>query len=342
MSLPVLRSLSARVVALTMIGIVLVSVLNVLGTIYAMRSDAGRQAAAQEETNMRVAWHLLRASGADIRETDGKLYAGEQVLDGDASLVDRVKALVGGAATVFHGDLRVATNVLKPDGSRGVGTRLAPGPIFDTVLRDGRPYRGEAEILGVPYLVAYDPIKASGGAVLGALFVGVPKAEFFASADAFVSQAVVAGLFIALVTAGAMLWTTRKLFSPLDGLRRAMERLAQGDAEAAVNGAGRSDDIGGMARAVVRFQDSALEKRRLEASSVALRDAADAERRQGETSRAAAAARSAMPSRRWGQASTTSRRAISPTACPTPSRRTTASFKRISTPRWRGSRTRWG
>ena len=286
---PLLRSLSARVVALTMAIIVLVSTVDVLGTIYAMRSDAGRQAASQEEVNMRVAWHLLRSSGADIREADGKLYAGEQPIDGNAGLVDGIKSLVGGAATVFHGDLRVTTNVVKPDGSRAVGTKLAQGPVYDAVLRDGHPYRGEAEILGVPYLVAYDPIKGQGGTVLGALFVGVPKAEFFASADAFARQAVIVGVLIALVAAAAMLWTTRKLFSPLDGLRRAMERLAQGDAEAAVDGAQRSDDIGGMARAVVRFQDSALEKRRLEASAVAMRDAADAERRQGETSRAAAA-----------------------------------------------------
>ncbi len=289
MPFTLLRSLSARVVAMTMAGIVFVSVLDIVGTGIAMRAEAIRQAAAQQETDMRVAWNQIHASGSDIREVDGQLRAGDHVLDGDTALVDRIKALVGGAATVFRGDLRVATNVVKPDGSRGVGTRLAQGPVHEAVLRDGRPYRGEAEVLGVPYFVAYDPIVAPGGNVVGVLFVGVPKAEFFAPVDAFIWRAGTVGIVVALAVAGLVLVATRRLFSPLDGLRRAMERLARGDDAAVVAGAERNDDVGGMARAVVLFQESARERRQLETSSAALRDTAEAERRRGETFRVEAA-----------------------------------------------------
>ncbi len=287
-----LRSLSARVVALTLTGIVLVSAADVVATSLVMRADAARRGAAQQETDMRVAWNLLRSTGA-IREAGGQLLAGDHPVDGDEALVDQVKALVGGAATVFHGDLRVATNVLKPDGTRGIGTRLAAGPVHDAVLRDGRPYRGEADVLGVPYLVAYDPIVASGGTVVGVLFVGVPRAEFFASVESFQREAILGGIAVALLVAAGMLWATRRLFSPLDGLRRAMERLAQGDEVGAIEGVGRPDDIGGMARAVVKFQRSAIERRRLEADALAAGRLTEAERARTAAQLAEGAARQA-------------------------------------------------
>ena len=275
---------------MTMAGIILVSAADIFGTTLVMRAEAARQAAAQEETNMRVAWNLLRAGG-EIREIGGQLRSGDRPIDGDEALVDQVKALVGGAATVFHGDARVATNVVKPDGTRGVGTRLAPGLVHDAVFRDGRPYRGEAEVLGMSYLVAYDPIVEKGGGVVGALFVGVPKAEFFASVDAFERQAILAGIVVALIVGAAMLWAMRRLFSPLDGLRRAMERLAEGNNVDAIEGAGRPDDIGGMARAVVAFQESAVERHRLEVDAVSAGRLTEAERARTAADLAEAAAR---------------------------------------------------
>ena len=57
------------------------------------------------------------------------------MLDGDLKVLDKVRAIVGGIATMFRGDLRVATNVLRPDGARdrhaaraGSGVRCRAGP----------------------------------------------------------------------------------------------------------------------------------------------------------------------------------------------------------------------
>jgi methyl-accepting chemotaxis protein len=82
-----------------------------------------------------------------------------------------VKSAYGGTATVFDWDERVATNVQKPDGSRAVGTKLAPGAVYDRVLKAGRSYRGEAEILGDRYITVYEPI-LSDGEVIGILYAG--------------------------------------------------------------------------------------------------------------------------------------------------------------------------
>jgi methyl-accepting chemotaxis protein len=87
-----------------------------------------------------------------------------------------VKAEFGGTATVFLMDERISTNVQKPDGSRAIGTRLAPGPVYDRVLNEGRSYRGEAEILGERYITIYEPI-LSDGAVIGILYAGTAVAK---------------------------------------------------------------------------------------------------------------------------------------------------------------------
>ena len=103
-------------------------------------------------------------------------------MNGDSSLVDAVKAKFGGAATIFLGDQRIATNVQNADRSRALGTRLSPGPAYERVLRQGLSYRGQAEIFGEAYLALYEPISCD-GAVIGLLFAGVRKASAVAEAE---------------------------------------------------------------------------------------------------------------------------------------------------------------
>ncbi len=113
-------------------------------------------------------------SHGEPRRVGADLYFGDTLMNGNFREVDQVKAKAGGNATIFAGDTRIATNVLKADGHRAVGTTLAAGPAHDSVFREGRTYAGEAEILGVACLTIYEPI-LSEGAVIGILFAGVAK-----------------------------------------------------------------------------------------------------------------------------------------------------------------------
>ncbi|MGO9132760.1 MAG: methyl-accepting chemotaxis protein [Methylovirgula sp.] len=138
---------------------------------------------AQEDLDANI--KLLRDrlyAGGDPRRVGDTLYFGERKINEDFTDVDWVKAQAGGTATIFCGDLRVATNVLQPGGGRAIGTRLAAGPVHDCVFGKAKTFRGEAEILGVAYLTIYEPI-FGGEDVIGILYVGVPKAHR-ADADA--------------------------------------------------------------------------------------------------------------------------------------------------------------
>nr|WP_314122974.1 methyl-accepting chemotaxis protein [uncultured Brevundimonas sp.] len=279
-------SLSAKtalmvVAALGALTLALMAVAAIL-----MTRDAEGRAAERQEANMRVAWDVLGDYGDAFTADGGKLYVGSTPMNDFTAPVDRVKALVGGTATVFMNDLRVTTNVVKADGSRAVGTRLKPGPVYDAVLKGGRSYRGQADILGKPYFVAYDPIKTAAGQTIGVLYVGIPKADFMASVNHVMIALFACGLVVALLTVAACLALSRRMFSPLKGLCERMEALRLGRTDFDAPWSARGDDIGQIARAVIAFRDAAVRQTDTEAEAVAMRENARITRMAGEAERA--------------------------------------------------------
>ncbi|NUB15546.1 HAMP domain-containing protein, partial [Azospirillum brasilense] len=272
-------SLSGKTVSLCVGGLVVLTSATFAVNETLLSRYAERMAVERQETNMRVAWDVLNQYGRDISVRDGALYVGDRALNGFFEPVDRVKALVGGTATLFMGDTRVTTNVQKPDGGRAVGTKLAKGPVYDAVLVRGEPYRGQADILGVPFYTAYDPIKDRSGKVVGVLYVGVPRAEFFAPIRD--TQTMIGGLgaVVTLLVAGGSLLLSRRIFRPLSAMRGAMERLATGTLSVEVPALGRKDEIGGMARALSVFKENAQRVARLDAAQAEERARAERDRR---------------------------------------------------------------
>lgn len=207
------------------VAVISVAILTVtLFSITQLHTEASRQAKAMQQSHLMTFWELLREKGRDFKIVSGKMLVGNYVLNGNNELPDKVKEIFGGTATIFMGDIRISTNVLQEDGRRAIGTRLE-GPAYDALFRQGRSYRGEVIIFGVPYFAAYDPIRNSEGKVIGALYVGVRKSDFFAAYDRLaINQAIVAGLLIALLTAFGIL-PVRQRKEAESALRESEERL---------------------------------------------------------------------------------------------------------------------
>jgi methyl-accepting chemotaxis protein len=276
-----MRSDISTKVSLTVVAAFMTLLLALLAIVGKNSLDfAKSQAVSQQEASMRVAWDAVGGQDAVFAREGDKLTVGGKALNGEVATVDHVKDLVGGTMTIFMGDTRIATNVQKPDGSRGVGTPLAKGPVYDAVLGRGESYRGETKVLGKPYFAAYDPIKTASGEVIGILYVGVAKADYFQPVYRQLIWLAVAGVVLAGLGVAASVTVVRKQLSPLRDLRDAMKRVMGGDLSVALPFAGRRDDIGLMADAVHAFRDEAREKGRIEAQAETHRHAAEAERRQ--------------------------------------------------------------
>ncbi|MDZ5647058.1 methyl-accepting chemotaxis protein [Nitrospirillum sp. BR 11828] len=239
--------------AVTLLTVVSLGISHVLLAGFTMELAKDRQ-----DANMQVAWHVLEGYGKGYSLKDGHLYAGDVALEDNNAAVDTVKRLVGGTATIFaarNGEMvRVATNVMKPDGGRAVGTALAHNAVFDTVVGRGEAYRGEADILGVPFYTAYDPIKDANGHTIGVLYTGIQKRIFAEAVDRLKTSILVASVTIAAILGLAAWWlASRWVGRPALLVARVLERLAANDTTVDMGATQRraqsQDEIGRMLRA---------------------------------------------------------------------------------------------
>jgi methyl-accepting chemotaxis protein len=118
----------------------------------------------------------LKGTATVTGKTVPDLHLGAESQVMNFAMVDHVKELAGGTATLFVWDgsnfVRVTTNVLKPDGSRAVGTPLDPKGKAFASLSHGRPFNGVVDILGVPYTTSYVPMMDGDGKLIGAWYTG--------------------------------------------------------------------------------------------------------------------------------------------------------------------------
>ncbi|MDK2832400.1 MAG: methyl-accepting chemotaxis protein [Methanolobus sp.] len=151
---------------------------------------------AQDKINsdLGVARSVFYSNG-DPSIVDGQLVLGEDyVVNGNYEIVDNIKNMVGGTATVFQvqdGEaVRVSTNVVNNEGERAVGTTVSQ-PVYDAVVNQGETFYGRAWVVNAWYLTAYEPIKSSNGDIIGILYVGVLEDPFIDSIREHMSHIVV-------------------------------------------------------------------------------------------------------------------------------------------------------
>ncbi|WP_198377987.1 cache domain-containing protein, partial [Neoroseomonas rubea] len=279
-------------VALVAVGLAVSAVQVVEIRAHEQRSMQRAQAAL--DTNLAVLREVLRPLGTEWAVRDGKLTLGGQPLEGRNDIVDAVKRAAGGVATIFQGDQRIATNVQRPDGTRGVGTRLAPGSAFDAAITRGQTYRGHNMILDREHVTVYEPIRDAAGRQLGLLFVGVPLEDIAAQVAAQARTAVLTAAGVAALV-GLLLWLViRRAMRPLDGIARSIDDIAAGRTDVEVPCRDRADQLGRIGRAVETLREATIRAARAE------QEAAEA-RSQTEAARRTAAEAAARTDRRFPQ-----------------------------------------
>lgn len=106
------------------------------------------------------------------------IYFGQRKINNNFDVVDGVRKTHQATATVFvkAGDefVRVSTNVLTPEGKRGIGTQLARNAAYDAVSK-GQQYCGPIDVLGTAFDACYNPIKDAGGKIIGVSYIGHKK-----------------------------------------------------------------------------------------------------------------------------------------------------------------------
>lgn len=106
------------------------------------------------------------------------IFFGTRRINGNYDVVDEIKKSTGATATIFVKDgddfVRVSTNVLTPEGKRGVGTMLARAKAYEAV-KAGKEFCGDVDVLGTPFSACYHAVKSASGDVVGVTYVGFKK-----------------------------------------------------------------------------------------------------------------------------------------------------------------------
>ena len=122
----------------------------------------------------------VKVEGTDTvgDKTVPALFFGDRKINNNFDVVDAVRKAHQATATVFvkSGDefVRVSTNVLTPEGKRGVGTQLARNAAYAAVSA-GQQYCGPIDVLGTAFDACYNPIKDGGGKIVGVSYIGHKK-----------------------------------------------------------------------------------------------------------------------------------------------------------------------
>ncbi len=241
-----------------------------------------QQAQGRVEANLRLARELLVQKGGDgpLLIRDGHLFgANGHRLDDDVTLMDKVHEIGGGISGLFVGDLRVSTNIRRPDGTRATGTRLAPGIAHDTVFKEGRTFRGEAKIFGVTYFAMYEPLRNAEGEVIGIIAASTKKTELLYLLTMVYRAAALSGAAMITIGGVGFFLVVRGASRPLKAMRDAMMQLAAGKLDVQVPALGRAGEVGRMAAIIQGLKGKMIEADRSAAERGAARASAAAARK---------------------------------------------------------------
>ncbi len=111
-------------------------------------------------------------------KTAPALFFGERKINNNFDVVDAIRKAHSATATVFVKDgdefVRISTNVLTPEGKRGVGTQLARNKAYES-LSKGEQFCGAIDVLGTAFDACYNPVKDGAGKIIGATYIGHKK-----------------------------------------------------------------------------------------------------------------------------------------------------------------------
>ena len=197
----------------------------------------------------------------------GILYGGI-LLNREYRIVDKVKETVYqgevykgkdmGTATIFQGDLRISTNVLREDGERAIGTRVSE-EVYEQVLVKGLPWIERAFVVNDWYITAYEPIRDSMDNTIGILYVGMLEQKFtdMRRDTLLVFLSIATGSILAAFIISYFL--ANSILKPVKELVFASERLAQGDLTHRVQ-LSSTDEMGELAHTFNSMADSLRER----------------------------------------------------------------------------------
>ncbi|MDR3580587.1 MAG: cache domain-containing protein [Oryzomonas sp.] len=200
---------------------------------------------------------LFLVCAAPVMAADGTVAGvvyGGLLLNGENRLVDRITRVIFqpresagqpvGSATIFLDDVRIATSVMNERGERAIGTMMST-EVYNAISR-GEKWNGKAFVLDKWNFTAYEPLRDYRGAVVGALYVGMPEqpyAELRSQINTIFSGVLI---FVTLFGVPLSAWLGSSMARPIKALEEGARRIAAGEKQSDITVDSR-DEIASLA-----------------------------------------------------------------------------------------------
>lgn len=146
----------------------------------------------------------------------------------DSAALDQLKVYTGCEFTVFYGDERISTTIIK-DGKRQTGTKLATD-IAKKVIAGKQNYLGKTTLFSTSYMADYMPVPGPDGNTVGVLFAGknISAAEQTSRLCIFLSIGI-SVLMIILSVIVLRRFVTKRVKKPLNEVVALANNLERGE-----------------------------------------------------------------------------------------------------------------
>jgi len=230
---------------------------------------------------------------------DGKIVGAVAVgLDlGTHNFVDGVKRDMDVECTIFQGDTRVSTTIMR-DGKRAIGTKMDNPEVLETVLQKGQSFEKRNAILGADYDTAYWPLVTADGKRGGMLFIGKDRTVMNQTSREIILSVLLSATAVGLIMVVIGALFTRTLTRPITATAAYAGKVADGNLDETL-AVERSDEIGALANALRKMVE-ALKSKIADADAQSVKAADEAKRANECRLEAEEAGRRAEEARREG------------------------------------------
>ncbi|RZN34537.1 MAG: HAMP domain-containing protein [Methanosarcinales archaeon] len=209
---------------------------------------------------------MVIKSASPVYQNDtliGVIYGG-YLINQNYEIVDRVRSIIYedkkygnrdiGTATIFHGDLRISTNVYDSGDNRAIGTRVSE-EVYDAVLISGEKWIGSTFVVNELYIAAYQPIYDIDSNIIGMLYVGMLEKPFIDIKHEMIVKFIITAIFAIVLSILVASVFARNISEPTTELAHTAKAIAGGDLAKRVN-IERADEIGELAVSFNRMADA--------------------------------------------------------------------------------------
>ncbi|MCR5656371.1 MAG: methyl-accepting chemotaxis protein [Butyrivibrio sp.] len=195
----------------------------------------------------------------DWSYVDETLYKGEEpVFEEYESLMDELHAQTNVDYTLFFGDTRIITTLMKSDNSgRLVGTKASEA-VISACLKGGEDYyASNLNIEGKKYMGYYVPVKNTDGSIIGLVFAGRESEDVTSAITNIILLLSIITIVMVVIITLLGFYLANRVSKIMNGIASELDKLSQGNISLKIEDSAirRQDELGTLADGAKSLSD---------------------------------------------------------------------------------------